>query len=44
MVAMPNGTGDGLFICRLSELQKVVAGLLENWDEYDKGEKENGLD
>ena len=39
MVAMPNGTGDGLLICRLSELQNVVAGLLANWEEYEnKGE------
>jgi len=36
MIAMPNGTGDGLFICRLSELQNVVAGLLANWKEYEK--------
>jgi len=39
MIAMPNGTGDGLLICRLSELQNVVAGLLANWEEYEnKGE------
>ena len=39
MIAMPNGTGDGLLVCRLSELQKVVAGLLANWEEYEnKGE------
>ena len=39
MVAMPNGTGDGLLICRLAELQNVVAGLLANWEEYEnKGE------
>ena len=35
MIAMPNGTGDGLLICRLSELQNVVAGLLANWEEYE---------
>ena len=39
MIAMPNGTGDGLLICRLSELQNVVAGLLANREEYEnKGE------
>ena len=39
MIAMPNGTGDGLLICRLSELHNVVAGLLANWEEYEnKGE------
>ena len=39
LIAMPNGTGDGLLICRLSELQNVVAGLLANWEEYEnKGE------
>jgi hypothetical protein len=39
MIAMPNGTGDGFLICRLSELQNVVAGLLANWEEYEnKGE------
>ena len=39
MIAMPNGTGDGLLICRLSELQNVVGGLLANWEEYEnKGE------
>ena len=31
MVAMPTGTGDGLLICRLSELKEVVNGLLDNW-------------
>ena len=54
MIAMPNGTGDGLFICRLSELEEVVKGLRMNWlqsnsdkkmKEYkEKGEKESGLD
>jgi len=38
MIAMPNGTGDGLFICRLSELENVVKGILKNWEEYEKGE------
>ena len=46
MIAMPNGTGDGLFICRLSELEEVVEGLQKNWKEsnIEKGEKGNGLD
>ena len=53
MIAMPNGTGDGLFICRLSELEEVVKGLRMNWlqktadqnmEEQRKGEKDNGLD
>jgi len=46
MIAMPTGTGDGLLICRLSQLQSVVEGLLENWKihaEMNK-ENENGLD
>jgi|TARA_A100001011_G_C14321483_1_gene850919 hypothetical protein len=32
MVAMPHGTGDGIFLCRLSEIQKVVEGLQKNWE------------
>ena len=53
MVALPTGTGDGIFMCRLSELEKVVKGLRMNWlqntadqnmEEQRKGEKDNGLD
>ena len=31
MVAMPHGTGDGIFLCRLSEIEEVVEGLIKNW-------------
>ena len=40
MVAMPTGTGDGIFMCRLSSLQKVVEGLQKNWNEYEEQDKE----
>ena len=32
MVAMPDGTSDGIVLFRLSELENVVQGLIENWD------------
>lgn len=41
MICMPNGTGDGLLVTRLSELEKVVSGLLENWE---KEREQNGVD
>tara|TARA_R100000734_G_C3309024_1_gene99674 strand:+ start:589 stop:969 length:381 start_codon:yes stop_codon:yes gene_type:complete len=40
MVAMPTGTGDGIFMCRLSSLEKVVEGLQKNWNEYEEQDKE----
>ena len=40
MVAMPLGTGDGIFMCRLSSLEKVVEGLLENWKKHEEQGKE----
>ena len=40
MIAMPHGTGDGIFMCRLSSLEKVVDGLLENWKKYEQQENE----
>ena len=42
MVAMPNGTDDGLILIRLSELKQVVTKLQDMWNK-EKGE-ENGLD
>jgi hypothetical protein len=36
MIAMPNGTGDGFLICRLSELENVVKGLQSNWNKYNE--------
>lgn len=30
-VMMPEGTSDGLVVCRLSSLHEVVAALVENW-------------
>ena len=44
MIAMPNGTGDGMLVCRLSELENVVAGLMENWKNYEEQENKNGMD
>ena len=41
MICMPDGTGDGLLITRLSDLEKLVPALLENWE---KERKQNGLD
>ena len=40
LMAMPNGTRDGLFICRLSEIKEIVSELKAIW----KKENENGLD
>ena len=36
MVAMPHGTGDGIFLCRLSDIKKVVEGLQENWKQLEE--------
>ncbi len=41
MICMPDGTGDGLLVTRLSDLEKLVPALLENWE---KERKQNGLD
>jgi len=38
MIAMPTGTGDGIFMCRLSSLEKVVEALHKNWEKYEKQE------
>ena len=40
LMAMPNGTRDGLFICRLSQIEKIVNELKAIWTK----EKDNGLD
>ena len=39
-MAMPIGTRDGLFVCRLSQIKEIVNELNAIWTE----EKENGLD
>lgn len=36
MVAMPHGTGDGIVLCRLSEIKRVVEGLQENWRQLEE--------
>jgi len=36
MVAMPHGTGDGIVLCRLSEIKRVVEGLEENWKQLEE--------
>lgn len=41
MICMPVGTGDGIFMARLTDLEKIVAGLLENWE---KEREQNGMD
>tara|TARA_B100001248_G_C27362194_1_gene447085 strand:- start:289 stop:675 length:387 start_codon:yes stop_codon:yes gene_type:complete len=41
MICMPSGTGDGLLVTRLSDLEKLVSGLQENWE---KERRQNGLD
>jgi hypothetical protein len=41
MICMPNGTGDGLLVTRLSELESLVNGLLKNWE---KEREQNGMD
>ena len=40
LLAMPEGTKDGLFICRLSHIKEVVLELEQMWKE----ETENGMD
>ena len=40
MICMPKGTGDGLLVTRLSNLENLVDGLLQNWEK----ESSNGLD
>ena len=40
MVAMPHGTGDGIFLCRLSQIREVVEGLQENWEVLKQQEEE----
>ena len=36
MVAMPEGTSDGLCIIRLSELDKVIEAIQDNWDRFNE--------
>jgi hypothetical protein len=43
MIAMPHGSGDGLFLCRLSTLNEIVDKLQEMW-KTNTEEKENGVD
>ena len=43
MVAMPHGSGDGLFLCRLSTLNEIVDRLQDMWKTNNE-EKENGVD
>lgn len=40
LMAMPNGTRDGLFVCRLSQIEEIVNELKAIW----KKENDNGLD
>ena len=40
LMAMPNGTRDGLFICRLSQIKEIVKELEAIWTK----ENDNGLD
>ena len=40
LMAMPNGTRDGLFICRLSQIEEIVNELKAIWTK----ENDNGLD
>ena len=44
MIAMPHGSGDGLFLCRLSTLNEIVDRLQEMWTTNKIEEKENGVD
>ncbi len=44
MVAMPHGSGDGLFLCRLSTLNEIVGRLQDMWNTNNIEEKENGVD
>ena len=32
MICMPSGTGDGILMARLTDLERLVEGLLENWE------------
>ena len=36
MVAMPEGTSDGLCIIRLSELENVIEAIQDNWDRFNE--------
>ena len=36
MVAMPEGTSDGLCIIRLSELENVLEAIQANWDRFNE--------
>jgi hypothetical protein len=36
MVAMPEGTSDGICLIRLSELEKVMDAIQDNWDRFDE--------
>ena len=40
MICMPSGTGDGILLTRISDLEGLVEGLLTNWNK----EKQNGLE
>tara|TARA_B100000029_G_scaffold336243_1_gene328333 strand:+ start:2243 stop:2668 length:426 start_codon:yes stop_codon:yes gene_type:complete len=40
LMVMPKGTRDGLFICRLSQIEEIVNELKAIWTK----ERENGLD
>ena len=44
MIAMPHGSGDGLFLCRLSTLNEIVDKLQDMWKTNKLEEKENGVD
>lgn len=41
MICMPNGTGDGLLVTRISDLERLVEGLQKNWE---KEREQHGLD
>jgi len=43
MIAMQHGSYDGLFICKLTELNNIVDKLLEMWNDKEEM-KENGVD
>ena len=43
MIAMPHGSGAGLFLCRLSTLNEIVDKLQSMWNTNNE-EKENGVD
>lgn len=43
MIAMQHGSYDGLFICKLTELNNIVDKLLEMWNDKEEM-KENGMD